>query len=55
MRIYINSPKPILRRCSLPHTIHVWYIYLHVVDLYGFHVGKYPSPMDAMDPLNVGK
>ena len=21
-------------------------IYPHVVDLYGFHVGKYPSPMD---------
>ena len=23
------------------HSIHVWYIYLHLVDLYGFHVGKY--------------
>ena len=33
-------------------TIHVWYIYLHLVDFYGFHVGKYTgkytSPMDAM-------
>ena len=23
------------------HRIHVWYIYLHLVDFYGFHVGKY--------------
>ena len=30
------------------HTIHVWYIYLHLVELYGFHVGKYTSPMDGM-------
>ena len=22
------------------HTIHVWYIYLHLVDVYGIHVGK---------------
>ena len=26
------------------HRIHVWNIYLHLVDLYG--VGKYTSPMD---------
>ena len=26
---------------SIPHRIHVWYIYLHLVDFYGFHVGKY--------------
>ena len=32
----------------ISHTIHVWYIYLHLVDFYGFHVGKYTSPMDAM-------
>ena len=25
----------------LTHRIHVWYIYLHLVDFYGFHVGKY--------------
>ena len=25
----------------LTHTIHVWYIYPHLADLYGFHVGKY--------------
>ena len=30
------------------HRIHVWYIYLHMVDFYGFHVGKYTSPMDPM-------
>ena len=24
------------------------YIYLHLVCFYGFHVGKYTSPMDAM-------
>ena len=25
----------------MSHIIHVWYIYLHVVDVYGFHVGKH--------------
>ena len=30
------------------HTIHVWYIYRQLVDFYGFHVGKYTSPMDPM-------
>ena len=25
----------------LAHTIHVWYSYLHLVDVYGFHVGQY--------------
>ena len=24
------------------------YIYLHLVDLHGFHVAKYTSPMDPM-------
>ena len=28
--------------------IHVWYIYLYLVDFYGFHVGKYTSPMDPL-------
>ena len=28
--------------------IHVWYIYLHLLDFYGFHVGKYTSPMDPL-------
>ena len=23
------------------------YIYVHLVDFYGFHVGKYTSPMDS--------
>ena len=30
------------------HTIHVWYMYLHLVDFYGFHVGKYTHPMGPM-------
>ena len=30
------------------HRIHVWYIYVYMVDFYGFHVGKYTSPMDPM-------
>ena len=25
-----------------------WYIYLHLVDFHGFHVGKHTSPMDTM-------
>ncbi len=28
------------------------FIYLHLVDFYGFHVGKYTSPMD---PMGLGK
>ena len=32
----------------LTHRIQVCYICLHVVDFYGFHVGKYTSPMDGM-------
>ena len=32
----------------IPHRIHVWYIYLHLAKFYGFHVGKYASPMDPM-------
>ena len=35
---------------NLSHSIHVWYIYLHLVDSYGKLVGKfvakYNSPMD---------
>ena len=30
------------------HTIHVWSIYLHLVDIYGKIQGKYTSPMDAL-------
>ncbi len=37
------------------HTIHHpwdWYVYLHLVDFHGFHVGKYTSPIDAMGIAN---
>ena len=34
------------------HRIHVWYIYLHLVDFYAIHVGKYTSPMD---PLGISR
>ena len=34
------------------HTIHVWYIHLHLVDVYMVDVGKYTSPMDAMGMYN---
>ena len=30
------------------HIIHVWYIYLHLVDFYGKCIGKYTSPMNTM-------
>ena len=36
----------------ISHTIHVWCIYLHLVDFYGFYVGKYTSPMDATGKLD---
>ena len=26
---------------SLTHNIHIWYIYLHLVDFYGINVGNY--------------
>ena len=31
---------------NLPNHRVEWYIHLHLVDFYGFHVGKYTSPMD---------
>ena len=36
--------------CDITHTIHVWYIYLHVVLwlIFMVHVGKYTMTMDAM-------
>ena len=37
------------KTCCIAHSIHVWYIYLHLVDFSGINVGKYTSPMDAMD------
>ena len=36
----------------ISHTIHVWYIHLHLVDVYMVDVGKYTSPMDAMGMYN---
>ena len=31
------------------HTIHVWYIFLLLVECYGLNIGKYTvRPMDAM-------
>ena len=33
---------------KLTHTIHVWYIHLHLIDFYGKWY-KYTSPMDPMD------
>ena len=30
------------------HTIHVWYIFLQLVDFFMVNVGKYTSPMDGM-------
>ena len=37
----------------ITHTIHVGYIYLHLLDIFMVNVGKYTSPMDAMgkDPM----
>ena len=43
-----SGNKTILFPYTISHRIHVWYIYLHLVDSYGFHVGKYTSPMDPM-------
>ena len=40
----------------ISHTIHAWYIHLHLVDFYGFHVGKFTMcPMDPMGILPYGK
>ena len=32
----------------ITHTIHVWYLYVHLVDLFMLNLGKYTSPMDGM-------
>ena len=39
---------PSIRIIKIFHRIHVWYIYLHLVDFYDLYVGKYTSPMDPM-------
>ena len=37
------------------HTIHVWHIYLHVLDFYGINVDKYTVlPMDGMGLVSFG-
>ena len=34
--------------CIFPHRIHLWYIYLHLVDFLMVNVGKYTIYMDGM-------
>ena len=41
-----NHSLPTCLIATLAHRIHVQYIHLHLVDFYGFHVGKYANPMD---------
>ena len=43
-----QQKDPLKSQINASHTIHVRDIYLHLVDFYGFHVGKYTSPMDGM-------
>ena len=48
----LKGPKPLFKALTctdhfiITHSIHVWYIYLHYVNLYGINVGKYTGPMD---------
>ena len=52
----LKGPKPLFTgrqkglTCTdhfiIPHSIHVWHMYLHSVNLYGINVGKYNGPMD---------
>ena len=39
--LYIIRKNSGLRRELFSHRIHVWYIYLHLVDLFMVNVGKY--------------
>ena len=32
---------PLFLETPISHRIHVWYIYLHLVDFYGKYIGKY--------------
>ncbi len=41
--ILIGENDGILISWFITHTIHVWYIYPHLVDFYGINVGKYTS------------
>ena len=36
------------------HTIPLWYIYLYLVDFYGFHVGKYTNPHGCYGCYGIG-
>ncbi len=38
---------------SSTHRIHVWYIYLHLVDIYGKIVGKYTSLIQSHGSYGV--
>ena len=49
-----NNPSPQQpppETCFKSHRIHVWYIYLHLGDLYRVHVGNYT--VCHMDPLRT--
>ena len=47
LQIMVDSPYGLVSRISEPstvcmsHAIHVWHIYLHLVDLFMVNVGKY--------------
>ena len=44
-----SAPYPYLPSMNIPLDPCMVYIYLHLVDYYGFHVGKICNrPMDAM-------
>ena len=34
--------------CVLTHMLHVWNIYLHLAQTYGFHAGRYSNPMEHL-------
>ena len=47
-----RDPKSMVKN-PVTHTIHVWYIYLHLPYKSTIHVGKYTSPMDPMGHSEV--
>ena len=34
--------------CVVTHMLHVWNIYLHLAQTYGFHAGRYSNPMEHL-------
>ena len=44
----VNNKIAVSLRSSTANVGLCGYIYLHLVDLFGFHVGKYTGPMDFM-------